>query len=95
MSHYSTDGPVNAVFAALQTSRPEIQIERLTVTHPADSDDLWFISVPDRPEDVQLECYPHGQPPFLVEGDGTHQVLTTSDANEAAETVLAWLASGT
>jgi hypothetical protein len=91
MSDHLTGGPIDAVFAALRTARPDIHIERLTVTYPADDDNLWYISVSGVPDDVQIGCHPDGQPPFLVEGNGTDQVLSTSDADRAAATILTWL----
>jgi hypothetical protein len=91
MSDHLTGGPIDAVFAALRTARPDSHVERLTVTHPADDDNLWYISVPGVPDDVQIECHPEGRPPFLIEGNGADQVVSTSDADQAAATILAWL----
>ena len=38
-----TGGPVDEIFGALRARFTDLWIERLRVTHPADSDNLWFV----------------------------------------------------
>lgn len=46
---------------------PEIIVEQLKVTHPADDDGLWFFHLPENPKDeIQIES-PYGNCPFLIE----------------------------
>ncbi|MFB7949337.1 hypothetical protein ACFC6L_30975 [Kitasatospora phosalacinea] len=61
-------GPVDSVIAQVRAAHPDLEVERLGVLHPADDDNLWFLSRPGGPE-VQLETGPDWAPPFLVESD--------------------------
>ncbi|MFI1097829.1 hypothetical protein [Streptomyces sp. NPDC020917] len=63
----------------------------MTVTRPGDDDNVYFLgdaSVPDR---VQLDTWPDGQPPFVVEADAR---VETSDVAEAVAIAVAWLGPG-
>jgi hypothetical protein len=93
VSDYLTGGPIDAVFASLHATRADLSIERLQVIHPSDDNNLWYIRVAGQPDDVQIDAYPGGQPPFLIEGNGDRQQLSTSDTDEAATTILSWLDS--
>lgn len=69
-----TGGPIDEVFAGLRREFPDLAIERLVGTHPADDDNVFWISVRLSPrfrgwESVQVDTYPGGRPPFLLEGD--------------------------
>ena len=68
---------------------PDATIERLQVTHPADDENLWFVRRGDR--EVQFDCHPGGQPPFLVEGDGLDQRQSAGSAEAAAKVIVKWL----
>jgi len=62
-------------------------VERLTGTHPADDDNVFWFGTPDNPGRVQVDTQPQGQPPFLIEAE---QRFQTNDPNEAASIILAW-----
>ncbi len=82
--------PVEQLLAAISRSRPDVRIERLTVTHPADDDNVWFIR--DGRREVQLDCHPGGSGPFLVEGDeeAPVQVADVEEALAAVQRVMRW-----
>jgi hypothetical protein len=89
----TTGGPIDAVFASLHAAMASLSIERLQVRNPNDDNNLWFISAAGLPDDIQIDAHPGGQPPFLIEGNGEGQRLSTSDVDEAVATILSWLAS--
>ena len=67
--------PVDAVFSQVQQAIPDVNLERLAVTHPTDDDTVWWIWIGPGLRDicqrsVQIDTAPSGGPPFLVEGDG-------------------------
>lgn len=46
---------------------PEVIVDQLKVTHPADDDGLWYFHLPENPkDDIQIES-PDGNCPFLIE----------------------------
>jgi hypothetical protein len=75
-----TGGPVDQVFDQLRRLVPDLIVERLRVTHPGDDDNLWFIGDGQGRDRVQIETYPGGRPPFLIENGGRSE---TSDVAEA------------
>jgi hypothetical protein len=60
--------PVDELLAALDHLSPAVSIQRIRLTWPADDDSLWFVRTAARGNDVQFECHPGGEPPFVVEG---------------------------
>jgi hypothetical protein len=70
--------PVDDLLGALDHLSPAVSIARLRVTHPADDDNLWFVRTATRDHDVQFECHPDGQPPFLVEGGDGERIEAAS-----------------
>jgi len=69
---------------------PDIQISQLKVTHPADDDGLWFIKVPERTEEVQIESS-SGNCPFVIESNFDNESYEGASVHEVAENVLALL----
>jgi hypothetical protein len=90
---YRSGGPVDEVFEYVLTRRGDVEIARMVVALPPDDDNLWYFTVAaDAPHSsVQIGTHDGGRPPFLVEGDGTGQRLTTSNITEAAQTIVDWL----
>jgi hypothetical protein len=65
-----------------------VQITQLQVTHPgADDDGLWFIKVPGRTEEVQIESS-SGTCPFLIESDFSSQRQYGRSVYEVVGTVM-------
>ena len=60
---------VDHIIERLRRELPRVQITQLQVAHPgADDDGLWFIRVPGRTEEAQIEST-HGSCPFVIESD--------------------------
>jgi hypothetical protein len=58
---------VDGIIEGVRQVFPEIIVEQLKVTHPADDDGLWFFHLPENPKDeIQIES-PYGKCPFLIE----------------------------
>jgi hypothetical protein len=81
---------VETIFAELRGRVPSVRIERLPVMHPADDDNLWFITANGGTE-VQIESGGGGSPPFLLEGEAPDQRGETSDVAETVQWIVAWL----
>jgi hypothetical protein len=60
---------IDFIIEQLTASVPGIRIEQLNVAHPgADDDGLWFINIPVRENQVQIESS-EGSCPFLIESN--------------------------
>lgn len=58
---------IDHIIERLKAEMPGVQIRQLQVSHPgADDDGLWFVTMPGRSPEVQLES-PRGSCPFLIE----------------------------
>ncbi|HYN94973.1 MAG TPA: hypothetical protein VES42_14085 [Pilimelia sp.] len=86
---HRTGGPIDAVFDQLRRHHPDLVIHRLEVSHPADDDNVYFLGDAGRPDRVQVDTAPHGQPPYLIEG---HDRRRTTDPATAVALVGTWLA---
>lgn len=77
---------IDQIIGLLQREIPGVAITQLQVTHPgADDDGLWFVRVPGRKGEVQIESS-SGDCPFLIEselsgerhyGRSVHEVVGT------------------
>ena len=67
---------------------PGLVVERLVVRHPADDDNVFFIGDRDGRGRVQVDTWPGGQPPFLIEDV---ERAETADPREAVALVCAGL----
>jgi hypothetical protein len=88
-----TRGPLDEVFAALRGAFPDLRIKRVTVTHPADDDNVWFIARSGHDLDLQIDSAPDGAPPFLLESHNDR--TSTDDVREAIGWLTRWLAEAT
>jgi hypothetical protein len=60
---------IDLIIDQLKTEMPGVQITQLQVSHPGvDDDGLWFIVIPARNEEVQIESS-QGSCPFVIESD--------------------------
>ena len=88
--------PIELVFRRVRDAVAGVRIERLTVTHAADDDNVWWVWTgtgreADADRSVQIDTHPGGTPPFLLEGSTPGQRLESSDATEATAAILKWL----
>lgn len=66
---------IDQIIERLRAELPEARVTQLEVTHPgADDDGLWFITIPGRAEEVQIEST-DGMCPFLIETDFSPEAL--------------------
>src|SRR6266480_2683470 len=92
-----TGGPIDEMFARLRSEFRELVIERLVGTYPADDDNVFWLSLGPSPrfrggESVQLDTWPDGRPPFLLEGEQQRgEYVKTSDPLEALAILVKWL----
>lgn len=78
---------IDNIIERLKAEIPGIQVSQLQVTRPgADDDGLWFIKVPGRAEEVQIESS-HGGCPFLVESDFSTERLHGQSIDEVVSLV--------
>jgi hypothetical protein len=84
-----TGGPVDELLMALRNSFDGLKVERLSVAHLADDNNVWFITETTRNIDVQLDSMPDGRPPFLLESDDAR--TRADDVSEAVEVLSGWL----
>jgi hypothetical protein len=74
----SMNRDIDFIIEQVIASIPGILIKQLKVAHPgADDDGLWFINIPDRENQVQIESS-EGSCPFLIESDSTTSVSTAT-----------------
>jgi len=84
---------IDAIIARVQEALPGVRWQQLRVPQPiADDDGTWFMWIPGREGEVQLESTT-GQCPFLLESDRTMERVECGTVDEVVERVLVWLAS--
>jgi hypothetical protein len=78
---------IDQIIERLKTEIPGVQVTQLQVTHPgADDDGLWFIKIPGRGGEVQIESS-YGSCPFIIESDFSSEVFHGSTVDEVVSTV--------
>ena len=78
---------IDHIIERLKTEIPGVQVTQLQVAHPgADDDGLWFIRIPGRAEEVQIESS-HGSCPFLIESDFSAERHHGHSVDEVVSTV--------
>lgn len=67
------DRDIDCIIGRLNVEYPGIQITQVQVRHPgADDDGLWFVRVPGRRGEIQLESS-DGSFPVLIESDRSNE----------------------
>jgi hypothetical protein len=69
--------PVARLLELLHALHPEWDVSRLQVKYPADDDNLWFVG---GPRELQFNCHPGGQGPFLIESAAQRHEADDPDA---------------
>jgi hypothetical protein len=78
---------IDQIIERLRTEIPGVQVTQLQVAHPgADDDGLWFIKIPDRAGEVQIESS-YGSCPFIIESDFSAEVFQGRTVDEVVSTV--------
>lgn len=80
---------IDRIIEQLTANIPGIRIEQLKVAHPAAADDdgLWFINLPDREQQVQIESS-EGTCPFLIESDFNNERLRGHTVEEVVAAII-------
>ena len=81
-------GSLDEVFAGVRRAVPGLIVERLRVTHPGDDDNVYFLGDERGPVRVQVDTFPDGEPPFVIEA---RDRVETSDVAAAIAVICAWL----
>jgi hypothetical protein len=82
---------IDAIIERLKDAIPDVEIRQLQVTHPADDDGLWFITVPGKLGKVQIESS-DGVCPFIIESTSSPATHTGTTVEEVVTIVRAILA---
>jgi hypothetical protein len=78
---------IDQIIERLKAELPGVQVTQLQVSHPgADDDGLWFIKIPGRDGDVQIESS-HGTCPFIIESDFSSETFHGHSVDEVVSTV--------
>jgi|SRR5437899_2320233 len=77
---------IDQIIELLRRRVPGVQITQLQVTHPADDDGLWFVTVPERKRQVQIESS-SGDCPFIIESDFSSETHYGRSVYEVVGTV--------
>jgi hypothetical protein len=73
---------IDQIIESLETQMPGVEVTQLKVGHPGvDDDGVWFIRVPGRREEVQVES-PDGNCPFLIESDFNNEQVRARTTDE-------------
>ena len=78
---------IDHIIERIKTEIPGAKVTQLETTHPgADDDGIWFIKIPGRAEEVQMESS-HGSCPFIIESDFNTKVYRGNTVDEVVSTV--------
>ena len=83
---------IDQIVDRLRAEIPGVQITQLQVAHPGSDDDgVWFIKIPSRVGQVQLESS-SGTCPFVIESDFGDERYQGDSVDEVVSTVRRWFA---
>ena len=78
---------IDQIIERLKADMPGVQIRQLQVSHPGvDDDGLWFITMPSRSPEVEIESS-HGSCPFLIESDFSTETFQGHSVDEVVSIV--------
>ena len=87
----SVTTPIEGLLGAVCARIRGVRVERLKVKYEVDDDNVWNIRQAASGPDVQIECRPNGEPPFLIKGDGAGQRVEIDTTDEALRVIQEWL----
>jgi hypothetical protein len=82
---------IDQILTRLEGAIRDVQIRQLQVSHAADDDGLWYISISGKPGEVQIESA-NGTCPFLIESifnDARHTGSTVDEVVALVRSLLA------
>ncbi len=88
-----TGGEIDQVVAQLMAVDDSLVIERFQSGEGADGADVWWVSVPDEAGEIQVDTYPDGASPFILEGDDGFWAETI-DVDHCVSLIVEWLELG-
>ena len=78
---------IDQIIERLKIDIPGVLIDQLKVSHPrADDDGLWFVKIPGRNGEVQIESS-FGVCPFVIESDFNNERLDGRTIDEVVKIV--------
>ncbi|WP_186315896.1 hypothetical protein [Catellatospora sichuanensis] len=75
-----TGGPLDDVLDGVRHHIPDLVVERITVKHAGDDDNVYFLGDSTSYDLVQMDSHEDGQPPFYIEGDDTARCTDVATA---------------
>lgn len=78
---------IDHIIERLKKMIPNVQVTQLQVVHPgADDDGVWFIKVPGKTGEVQIESS-DGSCPFLIASNSTPETFRGQSVDEIVQIV--------
>lgn len=79
---------VDQIIQEVKLVIPEVTVDQLRVSHPADDDGIWFFSLPGLDRDIQIES-PFGMCPFIIETNEERSLeARKADSRDAAVSMI-------
>ncbi|MEP7076423.1 MAG: hypothetical protein ABI878_11490 [Acidobacteriota bacterium] len=88
---------IDEIIVRVKQEIPEVRVDQLKVTHPgADDDGLWYFSLPNVDDDIQIESS-YGMGPFIVETNeqSSYDARTANTIDETVSMIVDYLNSKT
>ena len=77
---------IDEIIEAVKTKFPNVIVEQLKVSLPADDDGLWYFSFESLKDGIQIES-PYGKCPFLIESHRNDERRNGNTVNEVVEII--------
>ncbi len=79
---------IDHIIERLKAELAGVQVTQLQVAHPgADDDGVWFVRIPGRVEEVQIEP-PRNSCPFVIESDFSAERFHGQSVDEVVQLVM-------
>ena len=77
---------IDQIIQEISRRYKDVHVEQLKATHPADDDGVWFFSLPDVNNEVQVESC-SGRCPFNISDNYTKKSLTAATVQDAVSKI--------
>jgi hypothetical protein len=85
---------VDRIVEGVRQIFPEVIVDQLRVTHPADDDGLWYFHLPENPnDDIQIESS-YGSCPFLIENMGNDDRKSGDSVDQVVSIICEYFRDG-